>query len=609
MSGMPHDVPQLPEALESWRVHSNRFVSWALFHDDEFKGMQTSPEEYHQELRVIAQGMAIWNGSGSLKDHLIDHAPGEPLHIARLMEDLPVKPGAELLACMRRARARVELRRAIMTGDYRTIQAATDRFRAIEENVSNPWTTAREVFPRVPVPWDFLAISDSIQQLARAGAVTSAPLPGAVLAILAGIIGRSADISPKPGWREPFILWHADIRESGDGKTHPARMLIRSMYEWQKGEDDRYRREQEAYDALTKKEKQGIDPPTPARSYFGTDITLEGLRSALDGHPTGGMIILLDELSSFFSGQNQYKNGKGSDRESWLCLHDGNPARVIRAGKSCYIYGGRVQLYGGIQPAVLRQSITAKNGIYMDDGTVFRFLFSFSRSSFQELTGESWSHDNQEEWTSILSAAREWASQHTGDTWHMALDRETREYFFEWRNDLYGLRDSLPQELRGFIPKAVGYALRLTGIIHALNRFAQGQEPLASLGREDLDAGIAFALFYLGQTVDAVYYLIGKDQGKPAIDMTDTRVIALAQALGKVEPDVEAGRVSVGHVHRTYNELVSDSEKFRSSRAVGAFLRSLGLTIPPRRFSWRGQCGVYCLSWDGSVKKLLKQCS
>jgi hypothetical protein len=515
---------------------------------------------------------------------------------------------ATLAVELRRAWADYLLAHGLRAGSLSSIEAALEVKKSTPESTVDPWAAARKIFPRVSVPWDHLAISDSIQQLARAGAVTPAPLPGAVMAILAGIIGRSSDVSPKSGWREPLILWHADIRESGDGKTHPARMLIRSMYEWQKDEDDRFRREQAAYEALPAKERKDAEPPTPARSYFGTDITLEGIRSALDGHPTGGMTILLDELSSFFSGQNQYKNGKGSDRESWLCLHDGQPARVIRAGKSCYIYGGRVQLYGGMQPAVLHQSITAKNGIYMDDGTVFRFLFTFSRSSFCELTGESWSHDHVEQWTSILSAARAWADQHAGDPWHMALDRETREYFFEWRNELYGLRDSLPQELRGFVPKAVGYALRLTGILHCLNRFAQGQEPLASLGRADLDAGIAFALFYLGQTVDALHYLVGKNQGKPAIDMTDARVITLARALAKIEPDVESGRVAIGHVHRIYNDMVPNPEQFRSSRAVGAFIRSLGLTIPERRFTWRGQCGVYCVSWDEKIKKLLEQC-
>ncbi len=603
----PKETPRLPEALEEWRIHSIRYVAWVLRHDDESRATGVRPEEYHEEVRTLGRGIISWDGSCSMMDHLVNCAPGEAMHLARIMDQSPVTAGgAELLACMRRAHAQVEIRRALQTGNLELINSAQDQLKAVTEDQVNPWTTARKIFPRRPVPWEHLAISESIKQLARAGAVTPTPLPGAVMAILAGIIGRAADVSPKTGWHEPLILWQADIRESGDGKTHPARMLIRSLYAWQKDEDERYQKEVQVYDALPKKEKAEAEPPTPARSYFATDITLEGLRTALDGHPTGGVTILLDELSSFFSGQNQYKNGKGSDRESWLCLHDGNPARVIRAGKSCYIYGGRAQLYGGIQPAVLRQALSAKNGLFLDDGTIYRFLFTFSRSSFQELTGESWSEDYKSQWTSILSVARSWSDQHAADPWHMSLVQDAREYFFNWRNELYGLRDSLPQELRGFIPKAVGYALRLTGIIHCLNRFAQGEEPYASLKMEDLQAGIAFAEFYLGQTVDAVHYLVGQNQGQPAIDTTDPRVSTLAQVLASIEQDVEGGRVAVGYVRDRYNLLVSENEGFRSNRAMGAFLRTIGLTVPGTKHNWKKQRNVCCLVFDEKFRALEK---
>jgi hypothetical protein len=471
---------------------------------------------------------------------------------------------------------------------------------------ASPWQTAREMFPRVPVPWDYLAVSDSIKQLARAGAVTPTPLPGAVMAILAGVIGRSADISPKQGWREPLIIWHADIRESGDGKTHPARMLIQSMYAWQKEEDERCQREQQAYESLPLKERKCAVPPAPARSYFGTDITLEGIRTALDGHPTGGTIVLLDELSTFFSGQNQYKNGKGSDRESWLCLHDGNPARVIRAGKSCFIHGGRVQLYGGVQPSIFRQSLIAKNGLYMADGTVFRFLFTFSKSSFQELTNESWSHEHREQWASILSLAKSWADQHVDAPCHMILTEDARARFIDWRNEIYGIRESLPGELRGFLPKAIGYALRLTGIIHCLNRFTRGQEPLTLLDNDDLEAGIAFTRFYLGQTVDAIHYMIGKQQVMKA-DTSDTRVQTLGRVLSASKGEADHGRLGMSWLMARYNEAAQTP--FENARGFGAFLRSVGLTVAPGTHDFRGQRRVKCLVLDKKTETLEKDVS
>lgn len=603
------DVPPLSEALEIWRIHSSRFVSWVLFHEEKFRNMQTIPAEYHDDLAIIARGLVSWDGNNSLMDHLIEYAPSEGTHVAQLLGELSCKSGSKLLESMRYAYVRVEVRRAIISGDLNLIQAALNQLQLAKQNLPDPWQMARKSFPRIPVPWSSLAISESIKQLARAGAVTPDPLPGAVVAILAGIIGRVSDITPKDKWKEPLIFWHADIRDSGDGKTHPARMLISPLYDWQKKEDERYRREAKVYNSMTKEERKSSSPPTSSRSFFATDATLEGLRTSLEEHPTGGITILLDELSAFFTGQDQYKNGKGTDRESWLCLHDGNPARVVRAGKVYFIYNSRVQLYGGIQPLVFRQALMAKKGIFKEDGTLFRFLFTFSRSSFHELTEESWSHKHEEEWVLILSRARSWSDRHKEAPWHMELDHEAAKYLYDWRNELYGIRGSLPRELTGFIPKAISNAVRLTGLIHCLNRFAQEEEPLALLTVDDLKAGIAFSLFYLGQTVDAMYYLFGKKKEKSLFDMTDPRVPILARVFVNIESDIEEGRVAVGYVRDSYNSLVQENEKFRTSKAMGAFLRTVGLTISSRKHNWQNKRNVYCLVYDEKFKALINQVS
>ena len=136
-----------------------------------------------------------------------------------------------------------------------------------------------------------------------------------------------------------------DIRSSGTGKTPAARALCWVLYQAQKKADEEWAEANMKFLMLSKKERkeQGIDIPPRPRGYFATDLTLEGLREDLQGH--GGQVIVLDELSSFISAQNQYK-AKGNDREAWLCLHDGNPARVVRTGKSITINKSRVSIFG-----------------------------------------------------------------------------------------------------------------------------------------------------------------------------------------------------------------------------------------------------------------------
>lgn len=101
-------------------------------------------------------------------------------------------------------------------------------------------------------------------------------------------------------------------------------------------------------------------------------------------------MVLQEELSAFVSSQNQCRNGRGSDREAWLSLYDGNAARIKRAGRDTFLCGSRLNIFGGIQPAVFRRVFSSENGLFLVDGTVFRFLFTHERDQHFPLDCSSW---------------------------------------------------------------------------------------------------------------------------------------------------------------------------------------------------------------------------
>ena len=202
------------------------------------------------------------------------------------------------------------------------------------------------------------------------------------MAVLASVLGRTVEVSPKASWPEPLVFWFADIRPSGSGKTPAARMLCRVLYREQAKTDKAYQAEMDEWRALKPKERG--PEPARARSYFATSPTLEALRFEAGGH--GGLVIIQDELSAFLTGQGQYKEGKGNDREAWICLHDGNPARVVRVSGSTSISGMRVQVFGGVQPVVWKKVFGSKDGLFLTDGTVYRFLPTFEGESYCPLT-------------------------------------------------------------------------------------------------------------------------------------------------------------------------------------------------------------------------------
>jgi hypothetical protein len=415
-------------------------------------------------------------------------------------------------------------------------------------------------------------------------------------------------ISPKASWFEPLIFWTGDIRKSGQGKTPPARKLSEVItHKWQVQATERYEQAKAVHDALPKKEREGMAEPEPPHSYYLTSLTMEGIRDQMVGHPTGGLVAIQDELSAMIAGQNEYKSRGGSDREAWLCLHDGHPARIARAGKiPITITGARVQVFGGIQPEIFRRAFGGNGGTYLHDGTLYRFLLTFDRDDFHELTAESWDPDYQQAWEDLLEQARQWTMA-MDDRLQLVLGRDAQTRFLEWANEIKAMMPDLPEVLQGYVPKAVGYALRLSGILHLMGSFEAGAEPQQVLRVDDIEAGIHFAEFYVGQAVDAMRYLT-VDQAHAPQEVTE-RDQVLAQVLSGLRAEVDNGRLAVGHVRDQFNAACKPEQKISSPHAMGGWLRSLGLNLTNGKHSANGRRTVKCLLWDDSLENCLKSLS
>lgn len=468
------------------------------------------------------------------------------------------------------------------------------------------WWLARELFPRVPFPWEVLppGIAGSLRQLARACATSATPLPAQALCLMAAALGRKLDVLAKASWREPLVFWACDIRESGAGKTAPMWELAQELTRRQAKEHERFKAEQDEWARTGPQDRQGMTPPRNPRGFFSTNLTLEGVHAELDGHKTGGLAVLLSELSALISGQNQYRAKGGTDREGWLCLHDGKPARVSRARGSVFIQGARVQVCGGIQPGIFRQVFGGGGGQYLEDGTVFRCLFTFEPSMHHELTAESWTDEHRETWAMVLGSALDWADGQK-EPYLLALASDAQARFFEWRNALNVQCPDLPPNFRGFLPKAYGYALRIAGTIHALDRFSKGQEPGNVLTLEEMERAIQTVHFYLGQAVDALRLLVGEGEAVAPVEVS-ARTVLLAQVLEGLRGRVDNGRLAVGYVREAYNAAARPEERF-SAHAMGALLRACGLTITNGKHNANGKRGVFCIEWDERTDLFLQQ--
>lgn len=169
---------------------------------------------------------------------------------------------------------------------------------------------------------------------------------------------------------------------------------------------------------------------------------------------------------------------------------------------------------------------------------------------------------------------------------------------------MYSCKDRLPAQLRGFLPKAVEYVLRLTGVINCIQMFSQGGVPGTVLSLEDLERGIKTVHFYLGQVQDALRLIENEDHVPVEIS---ERSRLLACTLERLRPNLDNGRLAIGYIQDEYNKIAPKTKHIGSARAMGGLLRALKLTTSPEKHDANDRRGVFCLEWNCQTENFIKQ--
>src|SRR5262249_38983310 len=99
--------------------------------------------------------------------------------------------------------------------------------------------------------------------------------------------------------------------------------------------------------------------PAPKRCIV-SDVTTESLGLLLDENPRG-VVMIRGELSGLVASLNQYKGGKGADRQFYLSLWDGDTIAVdrksdhAREGAPLFVIHPFGSIFGSLQPDVVVQ--------------------------------------------------------------------------------------------------------------------------------------------------------------------------------------------------------------------------------------------------------------
>lgn len=328
------------------------------------------------------------------------------------------------------------------------------------------------------------------------GEATGTPpdFAGLTMLVTAGAaIGNSRALCVKDGtWYESGRMYGANIGPPASGKT-PAVNLVLKPYEGQQqkllteyrnkkrefdeaeAELKRVTRENRAHDSGSPLSLPAVpEKPTRPDRFVAVDATVEALAPLLQQNPRG-LLLHQDEGVGWVRGMDQYKGGRGNDRQFWMSVFSGSQHigdRKIQHGEAVSVPRPFINVIIGLQPDMLSELNDARG---RRDGFLDRILPVMPRAS----TGNEWSDATVSEeaataWADMLTRLRglKMANLDDGEPGYKvaAFSEAAKAAWVTWWDEHAAeLRGpELAVQLIGPWGKLRTYAARLALILHCL---------------------------------------------------------------------------------------------------------------------------------------------
>ncbi len=396
------------------------------------------------------------------------------------------------------------------------------------ELVQEEWTEPIPLVDAQEVQLPLNSLPRCIRQFAEETALAM-PCPVDLVAIAcltaaATAIGTSRQVRIKSGWVEGPRLWTAIVCDPGTMKSpalQRAMEPLRALQRRWKSEFDRetidHERESSIYDARVGEFKANVKdavknnedipemPPKPDapkfRQCMTTNTTLESLCPLLHDNPRG-LVLCKDELTGWVRSLNEYKGGKGSDRQEWLSLWSGADIIINRKGKTTFVANPLVNVVGCLPPDVLGE-LNDEYG--REDGFIHRILFAWPASQPAHFSDLEVYPDTSNAYGNLfdrLFALHPVRSPSSGELEPETLcfQPDARGLFIEFVDSLAGEQtiEGFQDCYRGVWSKLKGYCARLALVVHVC-RAEMGETDNQDIDANSTEAAIALIDYFKGQ--------------------------------------------------------------------------------------------------------------
>lgn len=344
-----------------------------------------------------------------------------------------------------------------------------------------------------------------------------------LLAFIGVAIGTSREIEVKPGWREGPRVYLAIVADPGSAKSpalelacgpvHARQRVLQKQYDCDYGayqvDLGQFEADIRRWQTQAQKGTAGTRPVKPEEpslsQVYTTDATLEALSPLLLTNPRG-LMLYRDELTGWVLSMNQYKGGKGADRQSWLSFWNGAPSLINRKShKPLFLERPFVSVCGCLPPDTL-PDLADERG--REDGFLHRILFSwparYPRAWSDDVVDESTMGAVMDVFEMLWGLDPEDAGG-SGLPLRITFTPPAKAAWVEWISEHYRESSSpaFPDNLRGPWAKLEGYAARLALILQ-MARWASGEARGDEIDPRSV-AGAATLVAYFKEHARRVY--------------------------------------------------------------------------------------------------------
>lgn len=338
------------------------------------------------------------------------------------------------------------------------------------------------------------------------------------LTLAGAAIGKTRLIEIKKGWRESTNIFSA-VTASPGSKKSPAlaaasapfrarQQVLYVAYEKKLAEYElalaqyeiditQWKKASGKGTAAANQKPQPPDEPSLAQ-VFTTDTTVEAQAPLLKNNPRG-VVNLSDELTAWVRSFNQYKSGRGTDRQAWLSFWSGSQVLVNRKTMKPIVLNAPFVAVTGCLPPDVLPDLSDERG--REDGFVHRVLFSFPDPVPQQWTEDEIAADILTQYQEFFSAlfALQPALTENGemDPVVLTLSPLAKNEWRAWITAHYEEQTSekFPIYLKGPWAKLEGYCARLALILHCC-REAAGETNSVEIEEQDITAAWALIDYF-----------------------------------------------------------------------------------------------------------------